>query len=154
MTVHISEDQRQGVLDRAVEAMRAVLACTPTTPGSEVAVANARAVETVTDAVTRGGFLHTQIAGLAGCSGLHVTEFIADDTRQAEALVIEVNAAENYLELVRTARRGHALRRLASRQHGVVTRVVEDLKVGRTTVYDWMDDAGMPRPREARRAAR
>lgn len=137
----LTEAQRATLLDRAVEAVRTRLAVTPDTDPSDLARRSEVATMAVTDAVTRGGHLHTQIASLADCSGLQVINLISDWPAQAAALRIERNAADNYVKLVRDAARRHALQRVGAQGHGAITRIADEIGVNRPVVYDWLAKA-------------
>lgn len=137
----LTQEQRTVLLDRAVEAMRAWLTVGSDTDPVQVDRLRQVASMSVTDAVTRGGYLHTQITHLVGCSGLRLIELIADPSAQAHALSVEHNAAKNYLALVEEKRREHAVRRVGANGGRGKTRVGEELGVSRQAVTNWWNDA-------------
>lgn len=133
----LTQAQQQALLDRAVEAVRARYAVTPDTDPGEVARRVEVAQLAVTDAVTRGGMLHTQIAGLAGVTGLAVVGLIADWSAQARALRVERHAAARYVEQVTEVAASHARRRVGAQGRGAVTAIADEIGVTRKTVYAW-----------------
>ena len=147
MSYQITDDMRQALLDRAVEAMREMLACGPDTDSSVRSRLGDRAKMAVTDAVTRGDHLHTLIAQLAGCSGLQVINMIAEWSAQGKALGVERNAAKNYGDLVRDAARQHALQRVGTEGHGAKARIVREIGVTRSAVDEWIAQAAAERER-------
>lgn len=141
MTPGLTEAQRTVLLDRAVEAVRARLASGPDSDPADISRRIEIASMAVTDAVTRGGHLHTQIASLVGCTGLRVIDLIDNPKAQSTALRIEENAASNYLNLVRETRRQHVVSRVGAEGYGAVTQVAGDLGVSRVSVTDWVNKA-------------
>jgi hypothetical protein len=137
----LAQSQRDILLERAVEAVRTRLAVGPDTDPGDVTRRSEVAMMAVTDAVTRGGHLHTQIAGLAGCSGLQVINLIGDWSAQAKALRVERHAAARYVDQVRDAARRHALQRVGAQGHGAITRIAEEIGVNRPVVYEWIQKA-------------
>lgn len=137
----LTQAQRDILLNRAVDAVRDRFTAGPDTDPGDVSRRAEVASMAVTDAVTRGGHLHTQIAQLAGCTGLRVIDLISDPAARSRALRVEANAADNYTRLVQKAARENALRRTAAEGYGSVTRVAKDLGVTRRTVYDWIEQA-------------
>lgn len=137
----LTQTQRAALLDRAVDAVRTRLDTGPDTDPTDLARRSELASMAVTDAVIRGGHLHTQIANLAGCTGLQVVNLITDWSAQAQALRIERHAAARYEEQVRDAARRHALQRVGAQGRGAVTAVANEIGVNRPVVYDWIKKA-------------
>lgn len=137
----LTEAQRQALLDRAVEAVRARLAVTPDTDPTDVARRSEVASMAVTDAVTCGGYLHTQIATLAGCTGLQVIRLITDQSAQARAIRVERNAVKLYEQQVRDMAQEHALRRVGVEGYGAISQVAREIGVTRPAVYAWVEAA-------------
>lgn len=135
--MQLTQTQRDALLDRAVEAVRARLAVGPGTDPGEVARRVEVASLAVTDAVTRGGWQHTQIASLAGCTGLRVIDLISDWSAQARALGVERHAARRYVEQVAEAAASHARQRVGAQGRGVYTAIADEIGVTRATVYAW-----------------
>lgn len=135
--MQLTEAQRKDLLDRAIHAVRARRDAAPDTPDAEVRRLGEIAALAVTDAVTRGGHIHTLISHAAGVSGLRVIDLITDPTARGIALGVERNAAKNYTALVRQAMSRHARQQLAeqghgaraalARQYGVQPRTVDEL---------------------------
>lgn len=136
--MQLTETQRDALLDRAVEAMRARLAVGPGTDPGEVARRVEVASLAVTDAVTRGGWQHTQIASLAGCTGLRVIDLISDWSAQAVALRVERHAAARYVEQVREAAVSHARQRVGAQGYGAKSQIAREVGVSRATVDAWI----------------
>jgi len=139
--MELDQDTRQRMLERAVTAARSRLAIGPSTDPEEASRINARARTAVTEALTAGGHLHTQIAQLAGCSGLLVVGMIDNWSAQAQALQVERHAAARYVEQVRDAARQHALQRLGSQGYGSVSQIAREIGVERAVVYTWIEKA-------------
>lgn len=137
----LTEAQRATLLDRAVEAVRNRLAIGPDTDPTDVARRSEVATMSVTDAVTRGGHLHTQIANLAGCTGLQVINLITDWTAQAQALRVERHAATRYVEEVRAAAARHALQRVGAQGHGAKAQIAREIDVNRPVIDEWIKKA-------------
>jgi hypothetical protein len=137
----LTQAQRDTLLDRAVEAVRARLAVGPDTDPTDVQRCIEVASMAVTDAVTRGGWLHTQIAQLAGCTGLRVIDLITDWSAQAQALRVERHAAARYVDQVRDAARRHALQRIGAQGRGAKSRIAEEIGVNRPVVDEWIKQA-------------
>lgn len=134
----LTEAQRAALLDRAVDAVRARLAITPDTDPADVARRSEIASMAVTDAVTRGEHLHTQIAQLAGCSGLQVINLITDWSAQARALRLERHVADRYVEQVRAAAARHAAQRVGAQGHGVKSQMAREFDVTRPVINEWI----------------
>jgi hypothetical protein len=135
--VQLTEAQREVLLRRAIDAVRERYTARPDTDPGEVSRLTEIASMAVTDAVTRGGYLHTQISGPAGVSGLRVIDLIADWSAQGRALGVERNAAKNYADLVREAAASHARRRLGEQGYGARAATARDLGVTPVTVDNW-----------------
>ncbi len=139
--MELTQVMRDVLLDRAVDAVRARYAVGPDTDPGEVS----RLIEVsrlaVTDAVTRGGWLHTQIANLAGVAGLLVIDLIADWSAQAVALGRERHAARRYVEQVRDAAASHAQRRVGTQGYGARAAIAREIGVTPPTVDAWVEQA-------------
>ena len=136
--MNLTQTQRDALLDRAVEAVRVRLAAGPATDTGDLARRSEIACLAVTDAVTRGGWLHTQIASLAGCTGLQVINLITDWTAQATALRVERHAAERYIEQIREAAASHARQRVGAQGYGAKAQIAREIGVTRPTVDAWI----------------
>ncbi len=138
--MQLTEVQRAALLDRAVEAMRERLAVGPDTDPGEVSRREELARLAVTDAVTRGGHIHTLISTRAGCSGLQVVSRIVDWSAHGTALGVERNAVKNYADLVRRACGSHARIRVGAQGHGAKSAIAREIGVTRKVVDAWMAD--------------
>lgn len=139
------------LLDRAVDAVNAwldvresrapagpyaPLGATTTSP--EAMRAYGRAVDAVTEAVTRGGHIHTLITVRVGrCPGLTIVELIADDDARAKALAAERHAAQRYVTQVTNRIREEVLRRVDAGEE--VRAVARMYGVNHNSVYAWME---------------
>lgn len=128
-------------LDRAVRAVKALLETGPGTDGREVDWLGRDAADAVTKAVAGGHCLHSQIAAMAGCSGLRVAEMITDWSAQADALRREEHQAQLYAEQVRAATRSHVVRRHGEQGRGSVTQMEVELDMSRTSLHRWIREA-------------
>lgn len=136
--MELTQAQRDALLDRAVDAVRARFAVGPDTDPGEVSRRIEVATLAVTDAVTRGGLLHTQIASLAGVTGLRVIGLISDWSAQGEALGRERHAAKRYAEQVQEAAASHARQRVGAQGYGAKSRIAREIGVTRPTVDAWI----------------
>lgn len=136
--MNLTEAQRDVLLDRAVEAVRDRYAVGPGTDPGEVSRRIEVATMAVTDAVTRGGMLHTQIANLAGVTGLRVIQLISDWSAQGQALGVERNAAKNYADLVRDAAASHSRQRIGAQGYGARAAIAREIGVTPVTVDGWV----------------
>ena len=139
--MQITEVQRTALLNRAIEAVRARYAVRPDADPVEVSRLSELATMAVTDAVTRGGHLHTLISGPAGVSGLSVIRLITDWSAQARALRVERHAAARYVEQVREAAASHARQRSGVQGRGAITQIADEIGVQRKVVYAWIEQA-------------
>lgn len=138
----LTQHQRDALLDRAVEAVRARYAVGPDTDPGDVSRRIEVATLAVTDAVTRGGMLHTQIATLAGVSGLRVIGLISDWSAQGTALGVERHAAKVYAEQVREAAASHARQRIGAQGYGARAAIAREVGVTPVTVDAWTKTEG------------
>lgn len=136
--MQLTQAQQEALLDRAVETVRARYAVTPDTDPGEVSRLIEVATLAVTDAVTRGGWLHTQIATMAGVTGLRVIALIADWQAQGVALGRERHAAKRYAEQVQEAAASHARQRVGAQGYGAKSAIARDIGVTRPTVDAWI----------------
>jgi transposase len=134
----LTEAQRDTLLNRAVDAVRERYAVTPDTDPGEVSRRSEVATMAVTDAVTRGGHIHTLISQRAGVSGLMVIRLISDWSAQGRALGVERQAAKNYTDLVREAAASHARRRVGAEGYGAKSAIAREVGVTRPVVDDWI----------------
>lgn len=135
--MELTQAQRDLLLDRAVEAVAARYAVTPDTPQAEVSRLIEVATLAVTDAVTRGGWLHSQIALRAGVSGLLVIMLISDWSAQAQAIGRERHAADRYVEQVRACAASHTRQRVGAQGYGAKAEIAREMGVARGTVDAW-----------------
>jgi hypothetical protein len=136
--MELTETQRKELLGRAIEAVKARYALGPDADPSEVSRRSEVATMAVTDAVTRGGHVHTLISHGAGVSGLRVIALIDDWSAQGKALGVERNAAKNYENLVREAAASHARRRIGDVGHGARAAIAREIGVTPMTVDSWV----------------
>jgi DNA-binding transcriptional regulator YdaS (Cro superfamily) len=136
--MELTQAQRDVLLDRAVEAVRTRHAVGPDTDPGEVARRVEVASMAVTDAVTRGGMLHTQIAGLAGVPGLRVIGLITDWSAQGVALGRERHAAARYVDQVRDACASHSRQRVSAQGYGAKSQIAREIGVNRPVVDGWI----------------
>jgi hypothetical protein len=134
---HLTEAQRREMLRRAIDAVKALTALGPDADPGDVSRCSEIAQLAVTDAVTRGGHLHTQISGPAGVTGLRVIALIGDQPAQATALKVERNAIKNYTEMWRQAAVAHTKRRLREQGYGARAAVAREIGVTPVTVDAW-----------------
>jgi hypothetical protein len=134
----LTEAQREVLLHRAIEAVRDRYAVRPDTDPTEASRRAEIAQMAVTDAVTRGGYLHTQISGPAGVTGLRVIDLITDWSAQGKALGVERNAAKNYADLVREKAASHARQRIGAQGYGARAATARDLGVTPVTIDSWV----------------
>ncbi len=138
MRLGITQEQRERLLKRAVAAVKARLAVGPDTDLREVSADHAS--RTVTEAVTVGDHLHTQIAQLAGCSGLQVINLITDWDARGRALGVERNALKTYEGQVREAAQQYAAQRVGAfgRSEELIQKIAAGVGVTRAVVYNWI----------------
>jgi len=136
----LTEAQRAPLLDRAVRSMRDYLAAGQGTDRHEVSRLSERASTEVTDAVTRGEYLHTQIAQLTGCTGLRVIDMINDWDARGRALGVERNVVKNYETQVREAAQSYAAQRVGAfgRSEELFQLIAKQVGVTRAVVYSWL----------------
>ena len=134
----LTEAQREVLLHRAIEAVRERYAVRSDTDPGEVSRRVEIAQMAVTDAVTRGGFLHTRIAGPSGVTGLRVIDLITDWSAQGVALGYERNAAKNYADLVRETAASHARQRIGAQGYGARAAIAREIGVTPVTVDSWV----------------
>lgn len=135
--MQLTEAQRATLLDRAVEAVRHRFAVTPDTDPAEVSRRIEVARLAVTDAVTRGGHIHTLISTASGVSGLLVIGLIDDWSAQAVAIGRERHAAKRYAEQVQEAAASHSRQRVGAQGYGAKSAIAREIGVTRPTVDAW-----------------
>ncbi|MFI7608499.1 hypothetical protein ACIBTV_25565 [Micromonospora sp. NPDC049366] len=135
--MELTQAQQDALLNRAVEAVRSRFAVGPDTDPGEVSRRIEVATLAVTDAVTRGGLLHTQIATLAGVTGLRVIGLISDWSAQGQALGRERHAAARYTDQVREAAASHARQRIGAQGYGARAAIAREVGVTPVTVDAW-----------------
>jgi hypothetical protein len=138
MPTTLTEAQRKALLDRAIQAVRERCTVRPDTDPGEVSRRREIAQMAVTDAVTRGGYLHSQISGPAGVSGLQVIDLITDWTARGVALGYERTAAKNYADLVRQAAASYARQRIGAQGYGARAATARDVGVTPVTIDSWV----------------
>jgi hypothetical protein len=140
MRLGITEAERQRLLDRAIEAMRAWIDRDPDLSAHERGRLAERAGRAVTAAVVDAEHVHSLISLPLRCSGLQVVEMIHDPQAQARALVGELHNAELYVKRIK-ARIGE-FGWAHSREYGDVSQVSRWLGgLRRGTLYDWIERA-------------
>lgn len=130
--------QQQTLLNRAVDAVKDRFDVGPSTDPDEVSRRVEVATLAVTDAVTRGGWLHSQIAILSGVTGLRVIGLISDWTAQGEAIGRERHAAKLYEKQVTEFAASHARQRVGAQGYGAKSAIAREVGVTRPTVDAWI----------------
>ncbi|MEU7802582.1 hypothetical protein AB0B10_25320 [Micromonospora arborensis] len=133
--------QQQALLNRAVDAVKERFDVGPGTDPGEVSRRIEIATDAVTDAVTRGGLLHSQIAVLSGVSGLRVIGLITDWSAQGEAIGRERHNAKVYADQVREAAASHARQRVGAQGYGAKAQIAREIGVTRAAVDAWIVQA-------------
>ncbi|MFG2046112.1 hypothetical protein ACGFIW_01610 [Micromonospora sp. NPDC048935] len=139
--MELTNAQQQALLTRAVDAVKARFDVGPSTDPDEVSRRIEVATLAVTDAVTRGGWLHSQIAILSGVTGLRVIGLISDWSAQAQALGRERHNAKVYADQVREAAAAHARQRVGAQGYGAKSQIAREIGVTRPVVDAWIGQA-------------
>lgn len=134
--------QQQALLNRAVDAVKDRFNVGPSTDPGEVSRLIEVATLAVTDAVTRGGWLHSQIAILSGVTGLRVIGLISDWSAQGQALGRERHNAKVYADQVREAAVSHARQRIGAQGYGARAAIAREIGVTPVTVDAWTKPEG------------
>lgn len=137
----LTNAQQQALLTRAVDAVKDRFDVGPSTDPNEVARRVEVATLAVTDAVTRGGWLHSQIAILAGVTGLRVIGLISDWSAQGTAIGRERHNAKLYADQVREAAASHSRQRVGAQGYGAKSQIAREIGVTRPAVDAWIGQA-------------